>query len=99
MKRENGRLYSSSDLSADRNNQEMVSDRDPPALPTVFNALSVTMICSPQFQEKKHFLSFPYTSRCYDTMKKEKIRINNAPQTAERIINLFYSFSLSVLDR
>ena len=49
----------------------MVSDRDPPALPTVFNALSVTMICSPQFQEKKHFLSFPYTSRCYDTMKKE----------------------------
>ena len=71
MKRENGRLYSSSDLSADRNNQEMVSDRDPPALPTVFNALSVTMICSPQSQEKKHFLSFPYTSRCYDTMKKE----------------------------
>ena len=99
MKRENGRLYSSSDLSADRNNQEMVSDRDPPALPTVFNALSVTMICFPQSQEKKHFLSFPYTSRCYDTMKKEKIRINNAPQTAERIINLFYSFFLSVLDR
>ena len=71
MKRENGRLYSSSDLSADRNNQEMVSDRDPPALPTVFNALSVTMICSPQSQEKKHFLSFPYTSRCYDTMVEE----------------------------
>ena len=77
----------------------MVSDRDPPALPTVFNALSVTMICFPQSQEKRHFLSFPYTSRCYDTMKKEKIRINNAPQTAERIINLFYSFFLSVLDR
>ena len=71
MKRENGRFYSSSDLSADRNNQEMVSDRDPPALPTVFNALSVTMICSPQSQEKKHFLSFPYTSRCYDTMVEE----------------------------
>lgn len=71
MKRENGRLYSSSDLSADRNNQEMVSDRDPPALPTVFNALSVTMICFPQSQEKKHFLSFPYTSRCYDTMVEE----------------------------
>ena len=72
MKRENGRLYSSSDLSADRNNQEMVSDRDPPALHTVFNALSVTMICFPQSQEKRHFLSFPYTSRCYDTMKKEQ---------------------------
>ena len=71
MKRENGRLYSSSDLSADRNNQEMVSDRDPPALPTVFNALSVTMICFPQSQEKRHFLSFPYTSRCYDTMVEE----------------------------
>ena len=86
-------------LSADRNNQEMVSDRDPPALHTVFNALSVIGICFPQSQEKKHFLSFPYTSRCYDTMKEEKIRINNAPQTAERIINFFYSFSLSVLDR
>ena len=71
MKRENGRLYSSSDLSADRNNQEMVSDRDPPALHTVFNALSVTMICFPQSQEKRHFLSFPYTSRCYDTMVEE----------------------------
>ena len=34
MKRENGRFYSSFDLSADRNNQEMVSDRDPPALPS-----------------------------------------------------------------
>lgn len=71
MKRENGRFYSSFGLSADINNQEIVFDKDPPALPTLFNALSVTMICSPQSQEKKHFLSFPYTSRCYDTMKKE----------------------------
>ena len=64
-------IYSSFGLSADINNQEMVSDRDPPALHTVFNALSVTMICFPQSQEKKHFLSFPYTSRCYDTMVEE----------------------------
>ena len=49
----------------------MGSDRDPPALPTVFNALSVTMICFPQSQEKRYFLSFPYTSRCYDTMVEE----------------------------
>ena len=71
MKRENGRFYSSFGLSADINNQEMVSDRDPPALPTVLNALSVTMICFPQSQEKRHFLSFPYPSRCYDTMADE----------------------------
>ena len=71
MKRENGRFYSSFGLSADINNQEMVSDRDPPALPTVLYTFSVSGICSPQSQEKKHFLSFPYTSRCYDTMKKE----------------------------
>ena len=71
MKRENGRFYSSFGLSADINNQEMVSDRDPPTLPTVFNALSVTMICFPQSQEKRYFLSFPYTSRCYDTMVEE----------------------------
>lgn len=71
MKRENGRFYSSFGLSADINNQEMVSDRDPPALPTVLYTFSVSGICFPQSQKNKHFLSFPYTSRCYDTMKKE----------------------------
>ena len=71
MKRENGRFYSSFGLSAYINNQEMVSDRDPPALPTVLYTFSVSGICSPQSQEKKHFLSFPYTSRCYDTMVEE----------------------------
>lgn len=56
---------------SDRNNQEMVSDKDPPALPTVLNALSVTWICLPQSKKKKHFFSSPYTSRCYDTMAEE----------------------------
>ena len=52
-------IYSSFGLSADINNQEMVFDKDPPALPTVFNALSVIGICSPQSKKEEALLVIP----------------------------------------